>query len=155
MIEQNQILEKEKEELKVNTRKTNDMMERLEENMLKNKKETSELIDRNVILKKEKEDLEVKVKETSERKRKLEENVVVFEKEQKRIKIELAASNDKYEKLEKFNLEHHALLSARDLKLREKDKVIARQKSNLKILLANVDKLKVDMSNEIKTVKPF
>ena len=140
--------------MEVNIRKTNEMMGRLEENMLKNKKETLELIDRNVILKKEKEDLEVKVKETNERKRKLEENVEVFEKEQKKIKIELAASNDKYEKLEKSNEEHHVLLSAKDLKLREKDKVIARQKSNLKILLANVDKLKVDMSNEIKNIMP-
>ena len=142
-IEQNQILEKEKEELKVNIIKTNEMMARLEENMLKNKKETSELIDRNVILKKEKEDLEVKVEETNERKRKLEENVGVFENEQKRIKLELAAFNDKYEKLEKSMEDHQVLLSAKDLKLKEKDIIIARQKSNIKILLASVDKLKV------------
>ena len=60
----------------------------------------------------------------------------------KRSKLQLAAANTENENLRKSQKESHAMLSIRDEKLKEKEKVIARQKFNLKTLLANIDKLK-------------
>ena len=112
------------------------------ETLSQKKKETLEMIDRNETLKKVKEEMEEKFKETNERRRKLEENIEGFENEKKRSKLQLAAANNENENLRKSQKESHAMLSMRDEKLKEKEKVIARQKFNLKTLLANIDKLK-------------
>ena len=112
------------------------------ETLSQKKIETLEIIDRNETLRKVKEEMEEKFKETNERKRKLEENIEGFENEKKISKLQLAAANTENESLKKSQKESHAMLSIRDEKLKEKEKVIARQKFNLKTLLANIDKLK-------------
>ena len=112
-----------------------------EETLSQKKKETLEMIDRNETLMKAKEEMEDKVTETNERKRKLEESIEGFENEKKRFKLQMeAANNEKKETLD--------MLSIRDEKLKEKEKVIARQKSNLKILFANIEKLKMAGQNK-------
>ena len=90
LIERNLALEKEKEVLEVNLKKTHEMKGKLEENAKRFEIEKARI----EALKKEKEDLKVKVKETNERKRKLEEDVEHFEEEKKRIKLQLEEAND-------------------------------------------------------------
>ena len=137
LIARNLALEKEKEVLEVNLKKTHEMKRKLEENA-KGFEVEKERIE---ALRKEKDDLKVKVGETNERKRKLEEDVKHFEEEKKRIKLQLEEANDA--NLQKIKEDHHELLSKREEQIKQKDKVIARQKFNLKILLDNVNKLKV------------
>ena len=90
--------------------------------------------------------MKVKVEEANERKRKLEVDVERFEEEKKRIKLQLEEANDA--NLQKIKEDHHELLSKKEEEIKDKDKVILRQKTNLKILLDNVNKLKVKTQNE-------
>ena len=68
--------------------------------------------------------------------------------EKKRIKLQLVAANEENRILQKFKEDHLELLSKKEEKIKGKDKVIARQKFNLKTLLDNVGKLKVMTQNE-------
>ena len=126
----------------VNLKKTHEMKEKLEENAKSFELEK----ERMETLRKENEVLLVNLKEINERKRKLEEDVECFEEKKKRIKLQLEAINE--ENLQRIKEDHHLLLSEKEEKIREKDKVIERQKSNLKTLLFNVNKLKVKTQND-------
>ena len=135
-----QILEKDNKIMKHvddKLKKTHKMKEKDEENAKREEKEKKN----KEILKKEKEDLKVKVEETIERKRKFEVDVEHFEEEKKRIKLHLEEANDAI--LQKIKEDHHELLSKKEEEIKDKVKVILRQKTNLKILLDNVNKLKV------------